>query len=583
MPAVHAGLAFVVASVLAVMLVATGARLRALLRLPVWPDLRLSVDLLVGSWALGVVVLLLGIAHLWFPASLAAVTVVLAALGRWRRAGWRWGVVVLPVLGALVALPVALSAPFFYDALVYHLGLPWQGLLEHGVRAHPENLFAAFPPLVQLISAVPLALGLERVPAVLHWWSFVAAGAAAGGLARRLGAPRWSAGLVALCFSLLPAQTLVAGLPAAEGWAIAGVLSALTVALAPRVPRGGALLAGALVGVATAARLQGIPWTAMVLAVVLVRERRARAVLDGGAGWLAGSAPWWVKNLVLLGDPTAPIFWRREGVATLWRDAGSLSLAAGPISFVRSLVENLAPHVAYLAPLALAALLALLSRRCGRLWLAGAVAAGGVLAWGMTGSLPRFLGPTLGVVMALAAAAAHTRAGRWASALALASAGAVGAVFSVAQLGRWGDLSLVSTSGASVRAATVVNDPFPAFAAIHLPLDARTLFVGEPRGFGFPRRFVAPSQHDVSPLRAVLETAQNPAEAAAALRAQGYSHLLVNRGELSRLADAYPVAPWRDTAGWRRWNAFFAALGAPTVQAGGVEIFALTPANPPAV
>jgi hypothetical protein len=354
-------------------------------------------------------------------------------------------------------------------------------------------------------------------------------------------------------------------------------------ALAPRVPPGGPLLAGALVGVATAARLQGIPWTAMVLAVVLVRERRARAILHGGAGWLAGSAPWWVKNLVLLGDPTAPIFWRREGVATLWRDAGSWSLAAGPISSVRFLVDNLAPHVAYLAPLALAALLAVLSRGRGRVWLAAAVATGGVLAWGMTGSLPRFLGPTLGVLMALAAAAAHTRPGQWASALALASAGAVGVVFSVVQLGRWGGLSLVSTPGANVRAATVVNDPFPAFAAIRLPLDSRTLFVGEPRGFGFPRRFVAASQHDVSPLRAILEAAREPAEAVAGLRAQGYTHLLVNQGELSRLARSYPVAPWRDTAGWRRWNALLAALGPPEVQLGGVQLFALPSRNGPAV
>lgn len=583
MPAVHAGLAFVVASVLAVALLATGARLRGLLRLPVWPGLRLSVDLVLGSWALAVVVLLLGITHLWFPFSLATAALALAALGRWRRAGWRWGALALPILGALVALPVALSAPFFYDALVYHLGLPWQGLLEGGVRAHPEDLFAAFPPLAQLISAVPLAFGLERVPAVLHWWSFVAAGVAVCGLARRLGAPRWAAGAAAFCLPLLPAQALVAGLPAAEGWAMAGILSAMAFALAPRVPPGGPLLAGALVGVATAARLQGIPWTAMVLAVVLMRERRARAILHGGAGWLAGSAPWWVKNLVLLGDPTAPIFWRREGVATLWRDAGSWSLAAGPISSVRFLVDNLAPHVAYLAPLALAALLAVLSRGRGRVWLAAAVATGGVLAWGMTGSLPRFLGPTLGVLMALAAAAAHTRPGQWASALALASAGAVGVVFSVVQLGRWGGLSLVSTPGANVRAATVVNDPFPAFAAIRLPLDSRTLFVGEPRGFGFPRRFVAASQHDVSPLRAILEAAREPAEAVAGLRAQGYTHLLVNQGELSRLARSYPVAPWRDTAGWRRWNALLAALGPPEVQLGGVQLFALPSRNGPAV
>ena len=59
------------------------------------------------------------------------------------------------------------------------------------------------------------------------------------------------------------------------------------------------------------------------------------------------------------------------------------------------------------------------------------------------------------------------------------------------------------------------------------------------------------------------------------LRGQGFTHLLVNQGELSRLAGSYPVAPWRDTAGWRRWNALLAALGPPELQVGGVQLFAL--------
>jgi hypothetical protein len=582
MPVVQIGLAFAVASALAVTLAATGARLRSLLRVPVWPGLRLQVDVLLGGWALAVVVLLLGLAHWWVPGVLIGATVALAAVGRWRHTGWRWDVLALPALGALVSLPVALAEPFFYDALVYHLGLPWQGLLERGLHAHPEDLFAAFPPLAQLLSAVPLALGLERVPAVLHWWSFVAAGAAAGDLARRLGAPTWAAGLAALCVPLLPAQALVAGLPAAEGWAIAGVLASLAVALAPRVPRGGALLAGALAGVASAARLQGIPWSLMVLTVLWLRERRGRTLLWGGAGWLVGSAPWWVKNLVLLGDPIAPVLWRREGVETLWRDAGSLPFLAGPAGFFRNLGAGLAPHLAYLAPLALAAVLVALSRRQKRLWLAGAVAVGGVLAWGATGSLPRFLGPTLGVVLALAAAT-RTGLGRWASALALASAALVGTVFSVGQLARWGGPGLALAPAGDVRATMVVNDPFPAFAAARtLPGTARVLFVGEPRGFGFSRRFVAPSQHDVSPLRAILETAHGPEEAMATLRGQGFTHLLVNQGELSRLAGSYPVAPWRGAVGWRRWSAFVSALGPPKVQVGAVQIFALQPGNAPA-
>jgi hypothetical protein len=583
MPLAHAALAFAVASALAAALAATGARLRALVRVPVWPGLRLPVDFLLGSWALGLAVELLGLARAWLPGVLVATAAVLAISGRWRGNGWRWSVLGLPALGAMVALPVSLAPPFFYDALVYHLGLPWQAVLDHGLRAHPEDVFAAFPPLAQLVSAVPLGLGLERAPAVLHWWSFVAAGAAAGGLARALGAPRWAAGLAALSLPLVPALALVPGLPAAEGWAIAGVLAALAVSLAPEVPPGGALLAGALAGIATSARLQGVPWSAMVLALVVLRERRFRALLEIGAGFLAGSAPWWMKNLVLLSDPVAPILWRREGIETLWRDAGSVSLLAGPATFLRTLGDNLAPHLAYAGPLAAAALFALVSRRRQRLWLAGGAMVAGVLAWAATGSLPRFLGPTLAVALALAATAARVRLGRLAAGMALACACTIGTVFSALQLARWGGLRLAWAPAATVRTAMVVNDPFPAFAAARaLPGEARVLFVGEPRGFGFPRRFVAPSQHDVSPLRAILDSAHGPAEAVKDLTSRGFTHLLVNQGELARLSASYPVAPWRDVPGWRRWNAFLAVLGRPAVQVGGVEIFALAPGKSPA-
>jgi hypothetical protein len=575
-------LAFAVGTAMAVTLAAGGARLRRWLRLPVRAGLQFPVNLLLGSWALAAVVLLLGLAHLWFPWVLVGAAVALALVGRWRP-GWRWRGLLPPLVGALVALPVALADPFFYDALVYHLGLPWQALLEHGLHPHPEDLFAAFPPLAQLLAAPPLALGLDRAPAVLHWWTFVAAGCVGGAFARALGAPRWSAAIAAAGLLLLPGDALVPGLPAAEGWAVAGVLAALALALGGRLPRGGALLAGLMVGIASAARLQGVTWAVVVVAVVWGRERRWGAGALTATGWLVGSAPWWLKNLVLLGDPSAPLLWRREGVQTLWRDAGALLSGTDPAGFARSLVRDLAPHASYLAPLALAALLALLACRQRRHWLAAAAAVAGVLAWVLTGSLPRFLAPALGVVLALAAAAARTPLGRWVAALALAVTAVTGLVFEVGQLQRLGGVTVALRSAVAER-TWIPDNPLPGFVAARgLPGDARVLFVGEPRGFLFPRRFVAPSQHDVSPLRSILEASRGPAAVAAGLRRRGFTHVLVNWGELARLTPSYPVAPWRNAAGLRRWNAFVTSLGPPQVAAGVVQVFVLPSEKPPAV
>jgi hypothetical protein len=573
------GVNLLAAAALGAILLATGARLRRLLKLPVWPALRLPIDLMVGSWLFACLVLVLGLAHLWRTATLVGLALALAAAGGFRHSGWRWRPALPTAVGGLIILPLALTPPFFYDALVYHLGLPWQALMEGGLLAHREDLFATFPPLSQLVDAPLLALGLDRAPAALHWLTFVAAGAAVFALARALRAPRWGAILAAAAFPLLPCHALVPALPAAEAWYVGGVLSSLALVARRRWPPGTILASGLLAGIATAARLQGIAWGCVILGVVLVRGRRWKKVAGFIAAWTAGAGPWWLKNLVLLRDPVAPLLWRREGVVTLWRDAGvALHTCSGAGEFLRATLAALAPHTSYLAVLFAAALLAVTggARACERT--VGLATAAGVVAWALTGNLPRFLSIPAALLLVLSAGAGRRGGyGRLASALALATAALVSLVFSTTEVMRWRPLAAVSRTLANVRPEMVANNPFAAFtAAGRLSRDARVLFVGEPRGFAFPRRFVAPSQVDISPLRPILEQAHSVDEACRVLRAEGFTHLLVNWGELARLAPTYPVAPWRDLAGRSRWRTFIAFLGPPVVEANGVQVFDLT-------
>jgi hypothetical protein len=558
---------------------ACGARLRRLTRLPLSPGLRLPADFLLGSWTIATVVVVLGLARLLTVWSIAAAVLGCAAFGRWGRAGRRWGPAAAAAAGGAVLLPVALAPPFFYDALVYHLALPWQALLEGRFSPHPEDLFSTFPPLFQGLAAVPLAAGLPRAAALLHLASFVAAGAAVAGLARLLGARRWLARAAAFFLPLAPSHALVPGLPAAEGWLVASVACCAALVLARRVRPGAALLAGLLAGIGCAARLQGLAWTVIWLAVVAVRFRpRLRAVTASSAAWVLGSSPWWLKNLVLLGEPVAPIGLRREGVATLWRDAGSAAwLGVAPWPLVHRFTVSLGPLLPFLAPLALAALLAWWQgRRRATVWL-GPLVVAGVAAWQLTGDLPRFLAPTIALLVALAAAAG-TPLARAGSAVALAVAAMLGMTWNLSELGRLGGLGLLREKGGQAAGRLVVNDPLPAFVACReLPASARVLFVGEPRGYGFPRRFVAPSQHDVSPLLGPLGGSRSLRDVQTWLWRRGFTHLLVNRLELARLAPSYPVAPWRNPAGFRRWEEFLHLLGPPVVAAGGVEVFSLAP------
>ena len=536
------------------------------------------MDFLLGSWVVAMAVLMLGLAHAWNRATLGTLVVLLAAVAWKRMVPSSWGALWPSLLASLIVLPIALAPPFFYDALVYHLSLPWQALRAGGLSPHPEDLFAAFPPLAQLVYAPALSFGLDRIPAVVHLAGFVAAGAAVWALARALGATRWAAALAAGCLLLLPCQVLVPALPAAEAWALGGTVAAVALLAQPGWRPGTAAFAGFLIGVAGAARMQGIPWAGVLMAAVVLRTRDVREGLRVGLGFIVGSSPWWLKNAILLHDPLAPLLWHREGIETLWRDAGSaMHTVTGAGNLARVTLATLVPQASYLAPLALAAGITLLARRGGRGRIVALVCLAGVGSWALTGNLPRFLAPPVALLLALAAAASgRSAAGRLAAGLALGTTLALGALVSVRELHRWGGLALASEAPAQVRSALVVDDPFPAFAAARsLPPKARVLFVGEPRGFGFPRRFVTPSQVDVSPLRSVLEVSPGPREACDLLRRQRFTHILVNWGELNRLAGGYPVAPWRDLAGWRRWNAFIAWLGPPVVEAGPVQIFAL--------
>ena len=600
-----------------VLFMTLGRRARTLLKLPLAPSVRPPADLVAGAWIWSLGVLVLGLCGLFRSSVLLALLLVtvMACFIPWRRDKRSS----LPPLADLlsvalpsaVLLPIAFGPPFFYDALVYHLGLPWQALREGAFRSHPEDLFSTFPPFAQLVYAQPVALGSDQIPALLHLGSFVAAGLAVLALARRLslGAGTtggdWRARLAGASVPLLPAVVLLPALPAAEGWLLAAVLSALAIVVGPEARhRRAARLATPLVvmflaGVATSTRLQGLAWSAIIAVLLMPRVLRtgrrtgmSRFWQFGVAllGWGTGSALWRLKNLILLGDPIAPLLWKREGIETLFRDAGSLMYSADG-SILSSLTSALRPHLAYLLPLALASTLAVV----GRNQAGGAAASGsdgtrtdrrlillaallGFLAWAATGTLPRFLAPALCLLLALTAAVAGN-AFRASAAIAVGSiVFLLGFMFterdpvlrqSTRVLFEPGSLPLTTSP-------FVIDNPFPVFGAGEmLEADSGTLFVAEARGYRFPRRAVVPSQHDVSPLRPILEETADPQAIAARLRDKGITHLLVNRAEMQRLAKNYPVLPWSTPEGQARFQALLEACGPPVGHAGEVGLFAL--------
>jgi len=569
------------ALLLTAILLAAGERVRRLLRVPCPPSLRPALAWGLGSWSVAMVVLLLGLMGLFHPVVLLAVAAAAAAAGRW--SGWTASAkrIAIYALGGAPLIFVALAPPFFYDAWVYHLGLPWQALQDGAIRAHPGNLFSTFPPLAQWIYAIPLAAGAMRAPALIHLLGYCTAALATQGLARRLGASRGPAFLAGLCVLYLPAAPFIAAFPAAEAWTVSCLLTSVALALTARAGPKSGLAAGWMVGIALAARLQGLAWAALIAPLVVVRRRKPLLSLAAFVIAAAiGAAPWWLKNGVLLHDPLAPLGWQGEGIETLWRDASSsLSAAAGASDLVRRVGVSLAGQAWLLIPLLGAALLATASRRRPAAVLMVATASAGALAWSLTGALPRFLVPSLALLLAVAVC------GRGRSGI-ISTVGAIGLTLVMglsSALGMFRQLGGFAVIGppATVYAKLLVSDPYAGFLACRaLPEHARVLFVSEPRGFLFPRRFETGSQHDRPELAALLRAGSSPEAVRSQLATTGYTHLLVHAGEMRRLGENYPVLPWMDADGRRAFVALTRHLEPPAVLSGELVVYALSPEAP---
>ena len=562
------------AVVLAAVWLAFGERVRRWLRWPASPSLRPVIAWCVGCWAAAVIALALGLVGLFRVEALVASNLALAALGAWRAMPALVRPLAIPALLSLPLSGVALAPPYFYDSWVYHLGLPWRALNDGRLSAPPDHLFDAFPQLAQLLYASPLALGALRAPAVLHLIGFMVAASAASALARRLGGDRLAGGIAAAAVFYLPIAPLVPALPAAEAWTLCGVLGSVALALGTRPGAIGGAQAGLLAGVAIASRLQGVPWAAFAAAISISRgsPRIARSAAFGGACVL-GSLPWWIENMTALRPPWAPIGDHREGIETLWRDANShLNRANDPLDLLERVGIALSHRWELLVPLLLGCALIALDRRRGRILIAIAGVAG-LLVWGTTGALARFLWPS--VVFLVAA----TVSGR-------GSMGRVGTgivALTVVAPGLWADIQATRTFGlvspfqesSAVHARLVVSDPTAGFAACEaLPDDARVLIIGEPRGFLFPRSFDATSQHD-RPFLTDLLTGLPPQDVTAQLNERGYSHVLFNIAEMNRLAERYPATPWRDDDGRTRFVTWTQSLGTPVVTEAPIVVYAL--------
>ncbi len=543
-----------------------------------------------------------GLHALWWPAALvglvspvaaAATVLALAAAGLagWapRPRAWR----AAAALGGLVlaGTPIWAAPPVFYDALAYHLGAPWSWLVNGSMAPVPHHLFTHFPLAASVVFLGPVRLGLPEAAAGLHWAVLGLAAAAAHGLARRLGAERtaWAA---AACTAGSWHALWIAGVAAADQF----VVLAVAVAAAELLPlaRGGARppwLAGAALGLGLAVKYTAaVPVAALLLALLVARPRAWRAAALAGTTAGAAASFWYARNLVTTGNPFFPLAWSALG-GRGWdpvQDARYLAIVREGVGGWRSvpagIVQLLDPArglgwwLAVAAVLATGAVAGVRHDRGVRfLALATVLTVAGWLATSHTTRYALVLAPLVGALAALGLAGLGPPARRIAAA-GLALAVGVGAVqyaaFALGGLGWWRWWRGPEAAEAW-RHRLTVNDPLPAYrlAGRLLPAGARVLVVGDARPWGLARPHHASSAYDRQLIEAVVSAARDADEAAARLRALGFSHLAINWGELERLGGPpYRLLGFRTEAARRRYRELLLEHTVHLASAGPVEL-----------
>jgi hypothetical protein len=552
--------------------------------------LRLVFDVAAGWGALGLAMAVLGLLKLWRPGLvfgvLAALTpLAIMALRRAPRdpvpAASPWSpveIAMAAVLAAFLGLNMlgAMMPEIFYDALNYHLLLPDLFWRHHGLYPVWENAFSGVPLLVQMLFALALPIGGERLAHLVHLSFGVLSALAAFDFGRRFGARRTGL-LAALLFYANPLVGVISWKSTvALGTTFYQFLSIYAAALAFEESelRGRELaLAGAFAGLAMGTNYQAWPLAGILTAVVawrlrgLGRAKATRALMAFAVPLAAAAVVWPLRDYLQYGNPIFPFFQERfapGGVRVDWRlmlaDGGRnwktmfgtwtgfCELLRSPWELCTQQFDTRSFGPVFLLGLPLLFMVRFRSR-AERVVLSCTLALWA--AWTLTNWVPRYFLPTfLPAAILFASSLERGLSGNAKKAgylLALYVAG-VNFFWTAAWFKTYEATGVVLGSETAeaylIREHPSYGAPYYAcgeFINARLPSDARVMMIGDERGHYVERDVIA-ANFTEHPLDLALRGAGNADELRDALVRDGVTHILVNDAKISQLG----LAHWLD-------------------------------------
>lgn len=463
---------------------------------------------------------------------------------------------VLLVLGLAMGFLSALTPSVSYDVLEYHLPLVREWLQSGFLGAIRNNFYTLMPAGTEALYGVAgsIARNAESTAKYVNFGLFACSTMMVYALARLLGASLFPALLMAAAFTVHRTSMRIYVDAFADMGSVCFVMSSMIALVAWFQSKRRSLLviAGALAGMAmgTKASLAGIyiaPVTIGLLIAVLAARRSEHRIGWGAvvlflAPMAVAFAPWMIRGYHLTGNPVSPFLnsifardpWSME-TERLW-----LQMHGWSTPFSIEHLRNVALRIELLgAAWVLGAVAALVIMRSSSRIVPAVALAGFVIYCLLTGAPDRFAQPLVALMMASTAVALSPllQVEQWRKPAAVL-------LMLAALQPTWRSVQNVAVGGMVEYASLLDRQtflqrylPMDMFAATDLiPEEGRLLMLYEARAQYVESPHTFNTVFDRSPL---LEIMRNTGGGSIEekLRANGYTHVLINESELGRLIE----------------------------------------------
>jgi hypothetical protein len=244
----------------------------------------------------------------------------------WPATGKFWLRVPILLL-VLTSFIMAFVPEIFYDALVYHLGVPRLYLLAHKLFNVPM-LHSKFPLMIQMLYLYGLALADDLLPKLIHWSLGICLILAFVSCGKRHGRTEagWLAAVIFLSMPMAQMNWWTSGMDVGLSFfAFLSIYAMMNAVSQPNEKRPWLILCAVFSGFSMASKYTAVIIPAGLLIALLVaasrEEKPIKIFLTDGA-WIVGIgtlifAPWLVKNWVFTRNPVYPFLSRIFGTPGL--------------------------------------------------------------------------------------------------------------------------------------------------------------------------------------------------------------------------------------------------------------------------